>query len=111
MGYHNYTMFGPKKNNLVTDTDAISRVLLRRLEPTGIFPNKEEAIAMLSKKSLKIYYGIDPTGPDVHIGHAVPILFLKQLWELGHQPTILIGNFTSQIGDPTGKVSTRKALS
>ncbi len=104
-------MFGPKKNQLITDPLLIEQELSRRLEPTGVFPNKEEAVTMLSKKSLRIYYGIDPTGPDVHIGHAVPVLFLKQLWQLGHQPIVLIGNFTAQIGDPTGKGSTRKQLS
>lgn len=104
-------MFGPKKNDLVTDTDAISAVLFRRLEAAGVFPNKDEVIKTLSERSCRVYLGIDPTGPDIHLGHVIPILFLKQLWELGHQAIILIGNFTSQIGDPTGKSATRKPLS
>ncbi len=111
MGYDTKDMFGPKKNNLVTDTDAINQVLLRRLETAGIFPNKEEAIKTLSEKSLRVYLGIDPTGPDVHLGHSIPLLFLKQLWNLGHRPVIVIGDFTARIGDPTDKSATRKQLS
>ena len=66
---------------------------------------------MLAESSRRVYLGIDPTGPDIHMGHSIPLLFLKQLWLLGHQPVVLIGNFTGQIGDPTDKASTRKQLS
>lgn len=93
------------------DRDAINRALLRRLEPAGIFPSKDEAIASLAAGSRRVYLGIDPTGPDIHLGHSVPLLFLKQLWELGHQPVIVIGDFTARIGDPTDKESARKPLS
>ncbi len=104
-------MFGPKKKQLITDKNIIAQELSRRLEGAGIFPNKEEAVSALSEKPLRVYLGIDPTGPDVHLGHSIPLLFLKQLWQLGHQPVILIGDFTARIGDPTGKSSARKQLS
>src|SRR5690606_28903498 len=52
----------------------------------------------------------DPTRPDLHIGHTVVIQKLKDFQELGHQVIFLIGDFTAQIGDPTGKSETRKSL-
>jgi tyrosyl-tRNA synthetase len=103
-------MFGSPKQNLITDETVIARALDRRLEPAGIFPNKEEVVKSLKEKQLRVYLGIDPTGPDIHLGHAIPILFLKQLQQLGHIPVIVIGDFTARIGDPTGKSASRKPL-
>src|SRR3989338_2597714 len=104
-------MFGTSKQKLVTDESLISRALERRLETVGVFPSKEEAIRLLKSKPLRVYLGIDPTGPDIHLGHTIPLLFLKQLWLLGHTPVIVIGDFTARIGDPTGKDSARRPLS
>ena len=64
-----------------------------------------------NNKPLKIKFGIDPTGSDLHIGHAVPLRKLKQFQDLGHTVQFLIGTFTARIGDPTGKSETRKMLS
>lgn len=77
--------------------------------------NEQELKAKLEKsiktgKPLKVKLGIDPTGSDLHIGHAVPIRKLKQFQDLGHEPIFLIGTFTARIGDPTGKSETRKML-
>lgn len=63
-----------------------------------------------SGEKLRIYLGIDPTGSDLTIGHAVPLRKLKQFQDLGHQVVLLFGTFTAQIGDPTGKSETRKPL-
>ena len=60
---------------------------------------------------LRIKLGIDPSGTDLHLGHAVPLRKLKQFQDLGHQVFFLIGTFTGRIGDPTGKSETRKMLS
>ena len=60
---------------------------------------------------LKIKYGIDPTAPDIHIGHAVPIRKLRQFQDLGHEAIIIIGDFTASIGDPSGRSTTRPMLS
>lgn len=60
---------------------------------------------------LKIKLGIDPSGTELHLGHAVPLRKLKQFQDLGHQVYFLIGTFTGRIGDPTGKSETRKMLS
>jgi len=61
-------------------------------------------------KPLRIKYGIDPTGYDVHIGHLVPIRKMREFQDLGHLGVIIIGDFTAQIGDPTGKDESRPTL-
>ena len=63
-----------------------------------------------SGQKLRIKLGMDPTAPDLHLGHTVVINKLKQFQDLGHEVIFLIGDFTGQIGDPTGKDETRKAL-
>jgi tyrosyl-tRNA synthetase len=77
--------------------------------------SEKELIAKLSKskesgKPLRIKYGIDPTGYDVHIGHLVPIRKMREFQDLGHTGVIIIGDFTAQIGDPTGKDESRPPL-
>lgn len=62
-------------------------------------------------KPLRIKYGIDPTGFDVHIGHLVPIRKMREFQDLGHTGVIIIGDFTAQIGDPTGRDESRPPLS
>lgn len=54
-------------------------------------------------RPLRVYCGFDPTGPDLHFGHTVPMRKLRQFQELGHEVTFLVGNFTGLIGDPSGK--------
>ena len=63
------------------------------------------------KRPLRIKLGLDPSAPDIHLGHAVVLRKIKQLQDLGNEAIILIGDFTGMIGDPTGKSKTRKALS
>jgi tyrosyl-tRNA synthetase len=60
--------------------------------------------------ALRIKLGVDPTAPDLHLGHAVPLRKLRQLQDLGHQVVLLIGNGTALIGDPSGRNSTRPPL-
>ena len=62
-------------------------------------------------KPLVVKLGLDPTAPDIHLGHTVVLRKMKQLQDLGHQVVIVIGDFTGKIGDPTGKSKTRKVLS
>ncbi len=59
---------------------------------------------------LIIKLGLDPSAPDIHLGHAVVLRKIKQLQDLGHKAIIIIGDFTGRIGDPTGKSKTRKQL-
>ncbi len=89
--------------------EKIQELLTRGIE--RVFPSAEVAAERLaSDKPLKIYWGIDPTGSKVHLGHTAPLLFLKHLVELGHKAVLLIGDFTAQIGDPTDKEATRRQL-
>jgi len=69
----------------------------------------EESIK--SRRPLKIKAGFDPTAPDLHLGHTVLLRKLRQFQDLGHEVYFLIGDFTGQIGDPSGRSETRKQLS
>ncbi|MEK9170197.1 MAG: tyrosine--tRNA ligase [Patescibacteria group bacterium] len=62
-------------------------------------------------KKLRVKFGIDPTAPDLHLGHTVPIRKLRQFQDAGHQAVLIIGDFTARIGDPTGRSEERKPLS
>ncbi|MDF2937247.1 MAG: tyrosyl-tRNA synthetase [Paenibacillaceae bacterium] len=62
-------------------------------------------------RPLKIKFGMDPSAPDSHVGHTVPLQKLRQFQECGHRVQLVIGDFTGRIGDPTGKSETRKQLS
>jgi tyrosyl-tRNA synthetase len=77
--------------------------------------NEEELLVKLEqsykqKKPLIIKLGLDPSAPDIHLGHAVVLRKIRQMQELGHQAVIIIGDFTGKIGDPTGKSKGRVAL-
>jgi tyrosyl-tRNA synthetase len=61
-------------------------------------------------KPLRIKYGIDPTGIDVHLGHTVPLRKLRLFQELGHKAVLIIGNYTALVGDPSGRDKTRNQL-
>jgi tyrosyl-tRNA synthetase len=72
---------------------------------------EELAKKLASGRKLRIKLGLDPTAPDLHLGHTVVINKLRDFQELGHQVQFLIGDFTGMIGDPTGKNQTRPPLS
>ncbi len=61
-------------------------------------------------KPLRVKYGIDPTGIDVHLGHTVPLRKLRLFQELGHQAVLILGNYTALVGDPSGRDQTRVRL-
>ncbi|MBV9361245.1 MAG: tyrosine--tRNA ligase, partial [Betaproteobacteria bacterium] len=66
---------------------------------------------LASGRKLRVKLGLDPTAPDLHLGHTVVINKLRDFQQLGHQVQFLIGDFTGMIGDPTGKNQTRPPLS
>ena len=68
------------------------------------------AAAAKAKRPLRVKLGMDPTAPDLHLGHTVVLQKLKQFQELGHIAIFLIGDFTGMIGDPTGRIETRPVL-
>src|SRR6516164_273559 len=61
-------------------------------------------------KPLRVYLGVDPTAPDIHLGHTVVLRKLKHFQDLGHTAIFLIGDFSAMIGDPTGQSETRPPL-
>jgi tyrosyl-tRNA synthetase len=77
-----------------------------------IYPSADGLVdALESGTQLKAYMGIDPTSPDMHVGHQSQLRKLKRLQDLGHNVTLLIGDFTAMIGDPTDKSAARVKLS
>src|ERR1700679_3875307 len=85
------------------------------LQGTSEIISKHELIEKLKDsykegRPLKIKLGMDPSSPDIHLGHTVVLRKLRQFQDLGHKVQFLIGDFTAMIGDPTGKSATRKSL-
>ncbi len=64
----------------------------------------------LKPRKLRVKFGIDPTAPDLHLGHTVPLRKLRKFQDAGHQAVMIIGDFTARIGDPSGKDKTRPQL-
>ncbi len=82
--------------------DDIENLLTRGVDT--IYPSRDALEKVLrTGKKLSLYQGFDPTGTQLHIGHAVAIRKLRQFQDLGHHVIFLIGDFTGIIGDPSGK--------
>jgi tyrosyl-tRNA synthetase len=77
----------------------------------NLVPEDELAARLRAGKSLRVKLGVDPTAPDIHLGHVIPLMKLRQFQELGHQAVLIIGDFTARIGDPSGRSTTRPVLS
>ena len=75
-----------------------------------IVPESELLEKLKRGKPLNIKLGVDPTAPDIHLGHAVPLRKLRQFQDLGHHVTLIIGDGTALIGDPSGRNTTRPQL-
>lgn len=94
----------------ITDKKKIEEIFARGTV-TEVLPSKDELFkSLLEGKRLKIYIGLDPTAGALHLGHAKNIMFLEELRQLGHEVILLIGDFTAQIGDPTGRSDARNQL-
>lgn len=78
---------------------------------TEIIGEEELVKKLASKKPLRVKAGFDPTAPDLHLGHTVLLTKMRQLQDLGHTIIFLIGDFTAMVGDPSGRLATRPALS
>jgi tyrosyl-tRNA synthetase len=97
------------KKSLNNDEAQIDSLLKRGVE--SIYPSADFLRSkLLGPKKLKIYLGIDPTGPTLHLGHVIPLMKLREFQNLGHEIILLMGDFTAMIGDPTDKTATRKQL-
>src|SRR5437764_12374321 len=82
---------------------------VEQIEPESELRQKL-ARSVQTGKPLRVKYGIDPTGIDVHLGHTVPLRKLRLFQELGHQAVLIIGNYTALVGDPSGRDQTRARL-
>jgi len=99
------------KNKIIHDQKTIDQLIDSFARTTDeIFSLQELKKFLLSGKQLRMKYGVDVTAPDIHIGHAVNLWMYRKLQELGHKIVFLIGDFTTQIGDPTGKNKTRPLI-
>src|SRR5256885_502928 len=88
------------------------KVLSRRCER---ILNEQDLRAKLERsaktgKPLRIKMGMDPTAPDVTLGHSVPLKVIRQFQEWGHKAVLIIGDYTARVGDPTGRNKTRPQL-
>ena len=88
------------------------KIMLKGAENHTEVKEIKEKLEKVEKEGrpLTIKLGLDPSAPDIHLGHAVVLRKMKQLQDLGHQVVLIIGDFTGMIGDPTGKSKTRKQL-
>lgn len=94
---------------VITDKQQINEVLARGVEQ--VLPTREALAELLaSGKRIRLYCGMDPTAPALHIGHALQLRKLRQFQDLGHEVIFLIGSFTAMIGDPTDKLAARTQL-
>ena len=75
-----------------------------------IIPREELRQKLATGRSLRVKFGVDPTAPDIHLGHTVPLTKLRQFQDLGHTAVLIIGDFTARIGDPSGRSATRPQL-
>lgn len=83
--------------------------ILKR-KAVDIFSIEDLEKKLESNKKLVIKFGADPSRPDLHLGHSVPLRVLKMFQDMGHEVVFVIGDFTAMIGDPSGKSKTRPAL-
>jgi tyrosyl-tRNA synthetase len=89
------------------------RVLLDGIEqvlPERDFRRVIEDAARGDRPPLRVKFGVDPTRPDLHLGHAVPLRKLRQFQQLGHTAVLVIGGFTAQVGDPSGRSEQRSVM-
>jgi tyrosyl-tRNA synthetase len=97
--------------------DPVSSVLQRGVSeifphvPDSSEPNENLLVKLqTTDRPLRIKFGIDPTGTEVHLGHSIPIRKLRAFQELGHTAVLIIGDFTARVGDPSGKSDVRRQL-
>jgi len=78
---------------------------------TSVVPEEELVAKLRLGRPLRVKLGVDPTSPDIHLGHTVPLTKLRQFQDLGHIAVLIIGDFTALVGDPSGRSATRPVLS
>lgn len=101
------------KSSAHTDQNETLDELVERIAfgTVDLVPKEALKAKLATKRPLKVKLGVDPTSPDLHLGHAVPLKKMRQLQDLGHTGILIIGNGTARIGDPSGRNTTRPTLS
>ena len=102
-----------RKENDIIQVKMAKKLTIEKVLERGvveILPDKKSFLNLAKKRKLKIYFGIDPTSPNLHLGHFVPLKKLAEFQQLGHETILLIGDFTAQIGDPSGRDKKREPL-
>ncbi|MEH6375024.1 tyrosine--tRNA ligase [Streptomyces sp. KLMMK] len=99
----------------LTDLSAKEQAELIAARTVEVLPGVDKLAERIEErraagKGLQLKLGIDPTAADVHLGHAVPMIILSRFQRMGHDVTLLIGDFTAKIGDPTGRTAERPPL-
>ena len=92
-----------------TNPKKIDEVLTRRIEQ--ILPNKKSLVALLQKRKIRLYLGIDPTAPKLHLGHTITLKKLQEFADLGHEAILVIGTGTVLAGDPSLREEARPRIS
>jgi tyrosyl-tRNA synthetase len=95
-------------DKIITDEAKIDELMSRGVEE--IFVKEELKKDLLSGRQLRVKFGIDPTGPKIHIGRAIPLRKLREFQKLGHQVVLIVGDFTAQVGDASDKSEKRPML-
>lgn len=95
-------------NKIDTTEESINKILTRNVEEVSVREDLEEALR--SGRELRIKFGIDPTGPKIHLGRAIPLRKLRAFQKMGHKIVLIIGDFTAQIGDASDKTDKRPML-
>ncbi len=96
---------------VINDRKRVEEIISKFSRTTeDVFNLEELRNLLLSGRQLKMKYGVDVTAAQMHIGHAVNLWMYRELQELGHKLVFLIGDFTTQIGDPTGKSTSRRFI-
>ena len=100
--------FFSRASTVSTDEKKIDELLSRAVE--NVIPKELAKKKLHSGEKLRVYFGVDPTGPKLHLGHAVPLRKLQAFADLGHQVIFVVGSFTAMIGDPSGRDAAREPL-
>lgn len=93
---------------LITNSKKIKEILTSGVQQ--VLPSRKDLTALMKKRKIRVYWGIDPTGERLHLGHAIPLRKLRQFQDLGHEVVLLVGSFTAQLGDPSERDKKRKVL-
>ena len=93
------------------DPEALHQLAILREGAVDLYGEPELRERLAERRPLRVKLGMDPSAPDLHLGHTVVLGKLRQLQDLGHTAILLVGDFTARIGDPSGRRKTRPALS